>query len=160
MSDRLPMDEPQDQIADVLAPVAVDTAYSYRVPRGLTLEVGDFVTVPLGAREATGVVWSLRNGPGGNLKAIADKRDLPTLAEPLRNFVDWVARWTLAPRGMVLRMGFAGASHGCRSVTMGGMAFAVFVAIGIFQWPLVPVVLVAAPISVALAWPRGERHDA
>ena len=62
--------------------------------------------------------------------------------------------------GMVLRMGFAGASHGCRSVTMGGMAFAVFVAIGIFQWPLVPVVLVAAPISVALAWPRGERHDA
>lgn len=105
MSDRLPMDEPQDQIADVLAPVAVDTAYSYRVPRGLKLEVGDFVTVPLGNREATGVVWSLRNGPGGNLKAIADKRDLPTLAEPLRNFVDWVARWTLAPRGMVLRMG-------------------------------------------------------
>ena len=99
------MDEPQDQIADVLAPVAVDVAYSYRVPKGMSLAPGDFVTVPLGNREATGVVWEIRNGPGGNLKTIADKRDLPQLSPALRQFVDWVARWTLAPRGMVLRMG-------------------------------------------------------
>ncbi len=105
MTSRLPLDEPQDQIADVLAPVAVDMAYSYRVPRGMSLAPGDFVTVPLGNREATGVVWEVRQGPGSNLKAIADKRDLPALSAPLRHFVDWVARWTLAPRGMVLRMG-------------------------------------------------------
>lgn len=92
-------------IADVLVPVAVDTAYSYRMPAGLKLSAGDFVEVPLGAREATGVVWSLRRAPsGGNLKAIISRHERPPLAAPLRDFVDWLARWTLSPRGMVLRM--------------------------------------------------------
>ena len=31
-------------------------------------------------------------------------RDWPPLKQPLRDFIDWVARWTLSPRGMVLRM--------------------------------------------------------
>jgi primosomal protein N' (replication factor Y) len=56
-------------------------------------------------REVTGVVWAVREAGGGNLKSILDKRDLPPLREPLRRFVDWVANWTLAARGMVLRMG-------------------------------------------------------
>lgn len=98
-------DPAADAVADVLVPVAVDTAYSYRIPKGLVLAPGDFVEVPLGNREATGVVWGVRNAPGGNLKSIIAKRDLPTLRQPLRDFVDWVARWTLSPRGMVLRMG-------------------------------------------------------
>jgi primosomal protein N' (replication factor Y) len=92
-------------VADVLVPVAVDIAYSYKIPAGLSLAPGDFVTVPLGVREVTGVVWSVREAGGGNLKSIIDKRDLRPLREPLRRFVDWVANWTLAPRGMVLRMG-------------------------------------------------------
>ncbi len=102
------MDAPQAtgaSVADVLVPVAVDIAYSYKIPAGLALAPGDFVTVPLGTREVTGVVWALRATGGGNLKSIIDKRDLPLLREPLRRFVDWVANWTLAPRGMVLRMG-------------------------------------------------------
>ena len=91
---------------DVLVPVAVDTAYSYRVPAGLALAPGDFVEVPLGNRETTGVVWQVRPAAGAaNLKAVIARRDLPPLGEPLRRFVDWIARWTLAPRGMVLRMG-------------------------------------------------------
>ena len=92
-------------VADVLTPVAVDTAYSYKIPAGLDLAPGDFVTVPLGTRDVTGVVWSLHDKGGGNLKSIIDKRDLPRLRAPLRQFVDWVSNWTLAPRGMVLRMG-------------------------------------------------------
>ena len=90
---------------DVLVPVAVDTAYSYRVPDTLTLAPGDFVTVPLGTREVTGVVWrAARNRGAGNLKLVSGKRDLPPLPEKLRKLIDWIARWTLAPRGMVLRM--------------------------------------------------------
>jgi primosomal protein N' (replication factor Y) len=51
-------------------------------------------------------VW---DGPaeeiGGNrLRAIAEIVDAPPLAAPLRRFVDWVARWTLSPPGMVLRL--------------------------------------------------------
>ncbi len=45
-----------------------------------------------------------RRASGGNLKAIAARRDLPRLDEKLLRFVDWIARYTLAPRGMVLRM--------------------------------------------------------
>ena len=41
-------------IVDVLVPVALDHAYSYRVPGGLHLEPGDLVSVPLGARAAPG----------------------------------------------------------------------------------------------------------
>jgi primosomal protein N' (replication factor Y) len=91
-------------VVDVLVPVAVDTAYSYRAPVGGTLEPGTFVGVPLGARHATGVVWSVREGSGDNLKPVAAIRDRPALKAPLRDFIDWVARWTLSPRGMVLRM--------------------------------------------------------
>ncbi len=92
------------KVVDVLAPVAVDTAYSYRAPAGAALEPGTFVGVPLGAQHATGVVWAVREAGGDNLKSVAAIRDWPPLRRPLRDFVDWVARWTLSPRGMVLRM--------------------------------------------------------
>ena len=95
---------PQSMVVDVLAPVAVDTAYSYRAPPGLKLEPGAFVRMPLGARLATGVVWSMRPGGGDNLKSIEEVLDWPPLRPPLRDFIDWTARWTLAPRGMLLRM--------------------------------------------------------
>jgi primosomal protein N' (replication factor Y) len=95
---------PLTPIVDVLVPVAVDTAYSYRAPADGALEPGSFVGVPLGTRHATGVVWALRETGGDNLKSVAAVRDWTPLRQPLRDFVDWVARWTLAPRGMVLRM--------------------------------------------------------
>ena len=60
--------------------------------------------MPLGARLATGVVWATRPGGGDNLKAIAEVLDWPLLRQPLRDLIDWTARWTLAPRGMLLRM--------------------------------------------------------
>ena len=61
--------------------------------------------MPLGRAEATGVVWAVRPGGGDNLKAIAATLDWPPLRAPLRDFIDWVARWTLSPRGMVLQDG-------------------------------------------------------
>src|ERR1700734_1874301 len=94
----------QSVVVDVLAPVAVDTAYSYRAPLGLKLEPGAFVRMPLGARVATGVVWGARAAGGDNLKSIAAVLDWPPLRPALRDFIDWTARWTLAPRGMLLRM--------------------------------------------------------
>ena len=44
---------------DILVPVALDQTYTYRVPAGLALAPGDVVSVPLGPRLATGVVWGL-----------------------------------------------------------------------------------------------------
>jgi primosomal protein N' (replication factor Y) (superfamily II helicase) len=96
------------RVVDVLVPVALDRAYSYRVPDELALAPGDIVCVPLGAREATAVVWA--NNPKPNprldnrLKDVEQKLDLPPLRPELRSFVDWVANYTVSSRGMVLRM--------------------------------------------------------
>ncbi|MBI4274240.1 MAG: primosomal protein N' [Rhizobiales bacterium] len=95
------------RIVNVLVPVALDQAYSYRVPAGQELAPGDVVTVPLGATERTGVVWGEghpRPGLHNKLKDIIGKLDVPPLKDELRRFVDWVAGYTLGARGMVLRM--------------------------------------------------------
>jgi primosomal protein N' (replication factor Y) len=96
------------RIVDVLVPVALDHAYSYRAPAGLDLKVGDIVAVPLGTREVLGVVWAddvtVRPGLHNRLKDVDSKLDYPPLKPELRKFVDWVANYTLSPKGMVLRM--------------------------------------------------------
>ncbi len=61
--------------------------------------------MPLGPRATVGVVWAVSTGAASaKLKPIAGRRDLPPLTANLRAFIDWTARWTLSPRGMVLRM--------------------------------------------------------
>jgi primosomal protein N' (replication factor Y) len=96
------------RVVDVLVPVALDRAYSYRVPEALELSPGDIVGVPLGAREATGVVWAdnVKSNPrlDNRLKDVEEKLEVPPLRPELRAFVDWVANYTLSSRGMVLRM--------------------------------------------------------
>jgi len=93
-------------VADVLLPVAIDPSYSYAVPSGIPVAPGDFVEVPLGTKMTHGVVWELRPGATGraNLKSIAARLAIPPLSGNTKKFIDWVARWTLSPRGMVLRM--------------------------------------------------------
>ncbi|RFB78283.1 primosomal protein N' [Methylovirgula sp. 4M-Z18] len=98
-------------VADILVPVAVDQVYSYRVPADMALQPGDFVLVPLGTREATGIVWAVRAESGGNLREIKQRRDIAPLRPAMRKLVDWIARWTLAPRGMVLRMAVRAPEH-------------------------------------------------
>jgi primosomal protein N' (replication factor Y) len=92
------------RIADVLMPLALDTAYSYAVPNGLELNEGVVVAVPLGTRTAVGVVWALREGAGANLKSVAGKIDTPPLSPAMRRLVDWMAWYTLAPKGSVLAL--------------------------------------------------------
>src|ERR1700719_2627796 len=96
------------RVVDVLLPVALDRAYSYRVPDQLELAPGDIVCVPLGAREATAVVWADNPKPNprldNRLKDVEQKLELPPLRPELRSFVDWVANYTVSSRGMVLRM--------------------------------------------------------
>jgi primosomal protein N' (replication factor Y) len=92
-------------VADVLIPLALDTAYSYAVPDGLALKEGDVVQVPLASREVVGVVWGLREGPGGNFKKVTGVVDAPALSPKMRRFLDWIAWYTLAPKGSALAMG-------------------------------------------------------
>jgi primosomal protein N' (replication factor Y) len=96
------------RVVDVLVPVALDQAYSYRVPPDMELAPGDVVCVPLGQRECTAVVWAENPNPNprldNRLKEIEGKLDVPPIRPELRHFVDWVSNYTLGARGMVLRM--------------------------------------------------------
>ena len=94
----------------VLLPLPLGDAYDYGVPEGLALAPGDFVSVPLGARMAIGVVWATiaPGAPGGvsldRLKDVAGRLDALPLPEGNRRLVDWMAAYTLAPPGAVLRL--------------------------------------------------------
>lgn len=103
------------RVVDVLLPLALDQAYSYRVPEGLELAPGDLVTVPLGAGVATGVTWADNPRPNPRLdnrmRDIEAKLDVPPLKPELRKFIDWVSAYTLSPRGTVLRMALRRGEH-------------------------------------------------
>ncbi len=90
----------------VLVPYPVDKSYDYLVPEGLRISSGDYVCVPLGNREITGVVWGA--GTGGvdpsKLKEIVFRYDMEPMQSVTRKFVDWVSSYTLSMKGSVLKM--------------------------------------------------------
>ena len=92
------------RVAEILIPLALDTTYTYAVPDGMELAAGAVVAAPLGPTTRVGVVWSVRPGAGANYKAIEAGLPVPPLAEPLRRFIDWLAWYTLAPKGSALAM--------------------------------------------------------
>ncbi|MFT8776556.1 MAG: primosomal protein N' [Gluconacetobacter liquefaciens] len=102
----------------VLLPLPFPGPFDYAVPPALTdLQPGDIVSVPLGRRTETGVVWDptptlppeftpppMKAVADGRLKPVISRLDQPPLPGALRRFVDWVAAYTLSPPGMVLAM--------------------------------------------------------
>lgn len=89
---------------EVLIPLGLNQPYSYAAPAGLVLRPGDVVQVPLGPRQTIGVVWALGSGRGGNLKSVTGRLDMAPLDAALRELIDWVAWYTLAPKGSVLAL--------------------------------------------------------
>ena len=72
---------------------------------------GAFVLVPFGPQSRIGIVWDAACGdpgkavPAKKLKAItAPLAEVPALPVASLRFAEWVARYTLAPLGMVVRM--------------------------------------------------------
>ena len=54
--------------------------------------------------------------------------------------------------GMLLRTGIASARATTKGLVPLVMMVLTFIAVGVFRLPLIPVVCVVAPVSVALAW--------
>ena len=94
----------------VLLPLPFDHPFDYALPDGMALCAGDLVSVPLGKRMVVGAVWddapqgTLADGASARLKEVAAKLDAPALPDDLRQFIDWVAHYTMAPRGAVLAL--------------------------------------------------------
>lgn len=97
-------------LVPVLLPVALEQTYDYIVPTGHSPEPGSFYVVPFGAQHRIGVVWDTRVGGGERpadpkkLKALLEPLDVPPLPAESMRFAEWIAKYTLAPLGMVLRM--------------------------------------------------------
>ena len=106
------MSVPSRKIIHVLLPTPFDGAFSYESEHSFAR--GEFVDVPFGKRTLTGVVWgesdpSLEDSGGDlglayKLKTIISKHDLPPLSSESMKFIDWVASYYMAPRGMVMKM--------------------------------------------------------
>ncbi len=90
----------------VLLPLPLTGPYDYRVPDDMSLAAGDYVEVPLGPRRVAGVVWSAGSGTFdfARLKPVARRFDVPPMSEVTRRFIDWLAAYTLALPGAVLKM--------------------------------------------------------
>lgn len=95
-----------DSTVQVLLPLALDGAYTYAVPEGMALAEGDYVRVPLGPRQMTGVVWQVggKAPDATKLRAVTERYDCPPMPALHMKFVDWVARYYLENPGQVLRM--------------------------------------------------------
>ena len=94
----------------VLLPVALDQTYDYVLPAEIEAEAGAFVLVPFGPQTRIGVVWDRPTGEQGKpisdakLKPVTERMDVPSLPVASLRFAEWVAKYTLAPLGMVVRM--------------------------------------------------------
>lgn len=112
----------------ILLPVLSNQTYDYLVSPGagefqfeeeapLDLQPGDFVRVPLGARQEIGVVWDRvippRDASGAviakevdpaRLKTVKELLDVPRLPVVSMRFAEWAANYTLFPAGQILKM--------------------------------------------------------
>lgn len=89
----------------ILLPLPLPEAFDYAVPQGLQLGLGDIVEVPLGKQTRIGVVWAIKpDSEGSNLKPVISKFTTPPLSKPLREFVDFAARYLVTPPGQILAM--------------------------------------------------------
>ncbi|MGB8363090.1 MAG: primosomal protein N' [Rhizomicrobium sp.] len=93
-----------DLRAGVLLPLPLRGPYDYRL--AAPLPRGTLVLAPLGARTGLGVVWCESEGmlADARLKTAVPLEGSPRLPEALCDFVDWVARYTLSPPGVVLAL--------------------------------------------------------
>ena len=112
------MDETQVQATSrmgVLLPALLDSAFDYEVPA--TVPVGALVEVPLGKRSIIGAVWDAAPPPAKKefkLKPVTRViDDLPPLAKNYRRWLDWIAEFTLAPKGAVLSL--CGLAHAAKT---------------------------------------------
>ena len=96
------------QTVPVLLPLALDTTYDYGIEDADAFAPGDFVLVPIGPRKEVGVVWerdpNAKPFDPKKLKYVIERFDVPPLPDAMRRFADWIARYTLSPKGMVLKM--------------------------------------------------------
>ncbi|MEZ0259527.1 MAG: primosomal protein N' [Alphaproteobacteria bacterium] len=91
----------------VLAPFPLSRAYDYVLPDSMAAQAGDYVRIPLGKRDTIGVVWTLDGTDKvdpAKLKRVQQTYAMEPMPQVHRQFLEWVARYTMSDLGSVLKM--------------------------------------------------------
>ncbi len=97
------MEQPQPTSrVSILLPYKFDMAFTYEAEAPLA--PGTLVRVPLGRRMVVGAVWDDPPDPNVKPRPVTEALAFPPMPESLRQFIDWVGAYTLAPRGDVLAL--------------------------------------------------------
>ena len=73
----------------------------------LNLDVGDYVTVPFGKSQITGVVWDefeKKNNRKFKVKNVLKKLDITPLKKDTIKFLNWFSEYNIIPKGMALKL--------------------------------------------------------
>ena len=73
----------------------------------LKLKVGDYVVVPFGKSELTGVVWDefeKKTGKNFAIKKVLRKLNVPSLKKNIVKFLNWFSEYNMIPKGMALKL--------------------------------------------------------
>ncbi|MES2906544.1 MAG: primosomal protein N', partial [Pseudomonadota bacterium] len=91
-------------LISVLLPLNFDKPLTYVADE--PLPPGTLVEVPLAKKTVIGCVWDVPPGQidAKKLKHAGRVLSIPPLSKALRDFVEWVARWTCASQGQVLKL--------------------------------------------------------
>ncbi|MES2677864.1 MAG: primosomal protein N' [Pseudomonadota bacterium] len=99
-------------LVEILLPTPFNYGFSYFVPEGLELEIGDVVKVPFRSKEMFGVVVSRKSLVDSGLderkiKTVIGVEEKIKFSAKLLEFIDFVAAYNLAPKGLVLKLSLA-----------------------------------------------------
>ena len=73
----------------------------------LKLKIGDYVIVPFGKSELTGMVWDQfekKNDKNFAIKKVLTKLAVPSLKKNTIKFLNWFSDYNMIPRGMALKL--------------------------------------------------------
>ena len=90
----------------VLLPNIFDYPFTYKNKLAKNLQPGDFVKVPFGKAEQTGVVWNFEQKVLRKIKLrqISKKLDIPRMSLNMIKFIQWFSNYNMVPLGMSFKM--------------------------------------------------------
>ena len=89
----------------VLIPNIFNHPFTYN--SDLDLKVGNYVIVPFGKSEVTGVVWNefeKQTNKNFAIKKVLRKLDIPPLNKNTIKFLNWFSEYNMTPKGMALKL--------------------------------------------------------
>ncbi len=89
----------------ILLPNIFNHPFTYE--SDLKLKVGDYVIVPFGKSELTGVIWDefeKKTNKNFTIKEVSRKLDIPSLKKNTIKFLNWFSEYNIIPKGMALKL--------------------------------------------------------